>query len=65
MKPEKLIYRVQNYEWGRLGKNSIVASLKQAADHDFAIEENKPYAEVSFLIIFSVVLMVSLERKRE
>uniref|UniRef100_A0A0M3I424 mannose-6-phosphate isomerase n=1 Tax=Ascaris lumbricoides TaxID=6252 RepID=A0A0M3I424_ASCLU len=46
MKPEKLIYRVQNYEWGRLGKNSIVASLKQAADHDFAIEENKPYAEL-------------------
>uniref|UniRef100_A0A914RR18 Phosphomannose isomerase type I catalytic domain-containing protein n=1 Tax=Parascaris equorum TaxID=6256 RepID=A0A914RR18_PAREQ len=60
MKPEKLICRVQNYEWGGLGKDSIVASLKQAADHDFIIEENKPYAEVCLS-----VLIMSLERKSE
>ncbi|VDM42231.1 unnamed protein product [Toxocara canis] len=46
MKPEKLSCQVQNYDWGRLGKQSIVASLKQAAQKDFIVDDSKPYAEL-------------------
>ncbi|VDK42777.1 unnamed protein product [Anisakis simplex] len=46
MKPEKLVCKVQNYEWGRLGSDSLVASLKHSAQSDFAIDCAKPYAEL-------------------
>ena len=36
----------QNYAWGRLGEDSIIAKLKAASDPSFALEPTKPYAEL-------------------
>lgn len=38
--------KVQNYEWGRLGKESTVAKLLSSADQMEAIDPSKPYAEL-------------------
>ncbi|KAL8580922.1 hypothetical protein ACOMHN_039622 [Nucella lapillus] len=37
---------VQNYEWGKLGKDSAVAALKSSADPSFKVEDDKKYAEL-------------------
>lgn len=42
----ELLCKIQNYEWGRKGRNSRVASLYQNADNQFVIDENLPYAEL-------------------
>ena len=36
---------VQNYAWGKIGENSIVAELANQ-DKEFKLEGNQPYAEV-------------------
>lgn len=36
----------QNYAWGRLGEDSIIAKLKATSDSSFALEPTKPYAEL-------------------
>lgn len=45
-KIEKLICAVQNYEWGRIGTSSTVATLKQSSETDFVLNNSKPYAEL-------------------
>ncbi|XP_056005097.1 mannose-6-phosphate isomerase-like [Ostrea edulis] len=37
---------VQNYAWGKVGKESEVASLQKAADPSWQIDESTPYAEL-------------------
>ncbi|CAG5119163.1 unnamed protein product [Candidula unifasciata] len=37
---------VQQYAWGKKGSESVVARLKAAADPDFVIDEQTPYAEL-------------------
>ncbi|XP_018397217.1 PREDICTED: mannose-6-phosphate isomerase isoform X2 [Cyphomyrmex costatus] len=37
---------VQTYAWGKLGMNSIVASLIKSANADFVVDEQKTYAEL-------------------
>ncbi|BFZ00521.1 hypothetical protein BsWGS_03560 [Bradybaena similaris] len=37
---------VQQYAWGKKGTDSVVARLKAAADPEFVIDENTPYAEL-------------------
>jgi mannose-6-phosphate isomerase len=37
---------VNNYEWGKKGKESAAAKFWAATHTDFGIEEDKPYAEV-------------------
>ena len=37
---------VQTYDWGRRGRQSIVATLVENANTDFVVEENKAYAEL-------------------
>ncbi|VEN47473.1 unnamed protein product [Callosobruchus maculatus] len=41
-----LICKIQNYEWGKIGSQSKVASLYKKANEDFIIDETKPYAEL-------------------
>lgn len=36
----------QQYAWGRIGSDSLVARLKDAQSKDFSIDENSPYAEL-------------------
>lgn len=36
----------QNYAWGRIGEESIIAKLKAASDPSFTLEATKPYAEL-------------------
>ena len=36
----------QNYAWGKIGSDSVVARLVQASMPDFVLDENKPYAEL-------------------
>ena len=38
--------KIQNYDWGKLGRNSVVAQLYASADPDVTIDESKPYAEL-------------------
>lgn len=38
--------QIQNYEWGKLGLDSKVASLYKNANPSFEVDENKPYAEL-------------------
>ncbi|XP_068622671.1 mannose-6-phosphate isomerase [Battus philenor] len=38
--------KVQNYDWGKLGKDSKVAKLLSSSDPDVQIDLNKPYAEL-------------------
>ncbi|KAK7089973.1 hypothetical protein V1264_009842 [Littorina saxatilis] len=42
----KLRCGVQEYDWGKIGLNSEVASLKAGADPDFRIDPTKTYAEL-------------------
>lgn len=42
----ELVACVQNYDWGKLGKDSEVAQLIVANNPDYEIDENKPYAEL-------------------
>ena len=37
--------KVQNYAWGKIGKDSLVAQIHSLNSHE-RIEENEPYAEV-------------------
>ncbi|XP_022098704.1 mannose-6-phosphate isomerase-like isoform X2 [Acanthaster planci] len=37
---------VQQYAWGRIGKDSEVATLTQACDPSFQLKEDEPYAEL-------------------
>lgn len=37
---------VQCYEWGKLGAESTVANLVKAANADFDLDNEKPYAEL-------------------
>lgn len=37
---------IQTYGWGKPGANSIVASLTNAANVDFVVDERKTYAEL-------------------
>lgn len=37
---------IQNYEWGKLGLDSKVASLYKNVNPEFEVEDNKPYAEL-------------------
>jgi len=41
----------QSYDWGKLGSTSKAAQYAKAADPSFALDENKPYAEVSRLLL--------------
>lgn len=38
--------KVQNYEWGKLGVCSTVATFLKSADPSVSIDENQPYAEL-------------------
>jgi len=39
--------KCQQYEWGKIGRDSLVAQLAESAGGgDWALEENKPYAEL-------------------
>lgn len=38
--------KVQNYDWGKLGRESTVAKLLKSADPSVIIDENQPYAEL-------------------
>lgn len=38
--------KVQHYDWGKLGSNSMVARLVASSDPKVEIDENKPYAEL-------------------
>ncbi|KAK9876685.1 hypothetical protein WA026_014064 [Henosepilachna vigintioctopunctata] len=42
----ELICGVQNYEWGKAGKNSIVAEFFKSSQPKVEVDENKPYAEL-------------------
>ncbi|XP_015180069.1 PREDICTED: mannose-6-phosphate isomerase [Polistes dominula] len=42
----ELICAVQNYDWGKYGRDSIVASLIKTSNPNFVINEEKPYAEL-------------------
>ncbi|KAI8420989.1 hypothetical protein MSG28_008132 [Choristoneura fumiferana] len=42
----ELQYKVQNYDWGKLGKDSMVAKLLSSADSSITIDPDKPYAEL-------------------
>jgi mannose-6-phosphate isomerase len=41
--------KAQNYEWGKVGSSSKVAQLNSGND---SVDEQKPYAEVSFSKLF-------------
>lgn len=41
---------VNSYDWGKVGKESAAAKFAAATASDFSIQENKPYAEVYFLL---------------
>ena len=44
----KIVPTIQQYDWGRLGKESKVAQFAGAAGvPDFTVDDAKPYAEVS------------------
>lgn len=38
--------KVQNYDWGKLGQDSMVAKLVSSADPNESIDNTKPYAEL-------------------
>lgn len=38
--------KVQNYDWGKLGRKSTVAKLVSSAHPDEIIEDSQPYAEL-------------------
>ncbi|XP_003398360.1 mannose-6-phosphate isomerase [Bombus terrestris] len=38
--------KVQTYDWGRYGINSIVATLIKSSNSDFVLDEKRPYAEL-------------------
>lgn len=38
--------KVQTYDWGRYGIDSIVATLMKSSNSDFILDEKKPYAEL-------------------
>jgi hypothetical protein len=38
---------IQEYDWGKIGKDSMVASLKASADPTFTLDPMRKYAEVS------------------
>lgn len=42
----ELLCQIQNYEWGKKGIESRVASLYKNSDDQFIIDENVPYAEL-------------------
>lgn len=42
----ELQYKIQNYDWGKLGKDSMVAKLLSSADSSVTIDPDKPYAEL-------------------
>lgn len=42
----KILPTTQQYDWGKVGKNSKVASLAAAGSPDFVLNEKAPYAEV-------------------
>ncbi|GAV03096.1 hypothetical protein RvY_13576 [Ramazzottius varieornatus] len=42
----RLICTVQSYEWGKMGRRSLVGQLAEAGATDEKIEESKPYAEL-------------------
>lgn len=44
--PVELICAVQNYEWGLLGNESLVAKISAKNNSNSAIQSEKPYAEV-------------------
>ena len=37
---------VQNYAWGRIGEDSIIARLKMVSDANFSVGPTTPYAEL-------------------
>lgn len=42
----ELTYCVQNYAWGKIGCDSLVARLKNSAEPNHNIDTNMPYAEL-------------------
>lgn len=42
----ELTCAIQNYDWGKYGTNSIVATLIKTANPKFVINEEKSYAEL-------------------
>lgn len=42
----RLDYKVQSYDWGKVGSSSKVAKFA-ASSPGFDVDENRPYAEVS------------------
>ena len=38
--------KVQNYHWGKVGAESLVAKFAETAVADFKLEEGKNYAEL-------------------
>lgn len=42
----ELLCKVQKYDWGKMGSNSLVAKLSAKMDNTFVIDENIPYAEL-------------------
>jgi len=43
---EQLYGAVQNYAWGKVGSQSMVAKLSASSDKSFQIDEDQPYAEL-------------------
>ncbi|XP_055330939.1 mannose-6-phosphate isomerase-like [Paramacrobiotus metropolitanus] len=46
IKALRLICSIQQYDWGKVGRSSIVAQLAEAGATDEKIDEGKPYAEL-------------------
>lgn len=41
---------VNGYDWGKIGKDSAAAKFGAATPSDFSIQEDKPYAEVCYVL---------------
>jgi len=48
----QLVPKVQNYAWGKVGKNSKVAELISNAYPEIEIDLNQKYAEVNILYYY-------------
>ncbi|PJF16906.1 Mannose-6-phosphate isomerase [Paramicrosporidium saccamoebae] len=53
----EVVAAVQNYEWGLLGSNSLVAKIS-AKNSDQQIDESKPYAETTSPMVLPAILLI-------
>jgi mannose-6-phosphate isomerase len=43
----KIVPTIQQYDWGKLGKNSKVSQFAESSVPGFTLDDTKPYAEVN------------------